>query len=416
MLPIANLSLSRGDLVKFIYMNVSQISKELKTSVPELTSVPDNILQGLITFVFTLVLFLLIYLVVKLVQTGFNTRLRRWAKSSETEFDDILLAWANSIGWPVAAVVAILLGDSLFGYPVLVTNLLNPIVVLVLVLYSVRAVTELSDYFIKRFIYEKQREEMADFQAESRSDDPGADASPAGKSVIKADYSPKIDSSLGKLISVGAKAGIWILAAIIVLQNLGVNVSALVGGLGLAGLAIGFAVQNILEDIFAYFSIYFDKPFRRGDFVSAGTHSGTVEAIGIKSTRLKTLQGQQLVVPNNDIVNARVDNYKRMETRRIERELGVVYETDSELLKKVPEFIEQAISGVDDVEFDRAHLERFGDSAVIYQYVYHVQSKDFGTYMNAQQQVNFRILDIFAENGVEFAYPTQLVIQRSERK
>ncbi len=206
------------------------------------------------------------------------------------------------------------------------------------------------------------------------------------------------------------KGVIWVGAALFFLSNIGINITSFIAGLGIGGVAIAIALQNILGDIFASFSIYFDQPFEIGDFVVLGDDMGTVEHIGIKSTRIKALQGHELVISNKELTSTRIKNYKQMDKRRATFDIGVTYGTPHEKAKKIPEIIEGIIKDIELTEMDRVHLKEFGDSALNYEVVYYVLSNDYNDYMDAQQDINFQIMEAFEDEGIEFAYPTRTIM------
>lgn len=217
------------------------------------------------------------------------------------------------------------------------------------------------------------------------------------------------DTSVIRVLTVIVNVSIWIISLIILLQNAGVNVSAVVAALGVGGIAIGFALQSVLTDLFAYFSIFFDKPFKVGDFITFDDKSGEVEKIGIKTTRVKTLQGEQLVVPNTMLTESEVNNFKKLKERRVFFDIGVTYQTPYEKVKNIPKILENCMKGIDLVRFDRAHFKEYGDSALIFEVVFSVDSDDYLIYMDKRQQVNLNILKDFEKNKIDFAYPTQTV-------
>lgn len=206
-----------------------------------------------------------------------------------------------------------------------------------------------------------------------------------------------------------AKIALWIVVGLLILENLDVEVDSLVASLGIGGIAVALAVQNMLGDLFASLSITMDKPFAIGDFVVVDEFAGTVEDIGLKSTRIRSLSGEELVFSNTDLLNSRIRNYKRLQERRIVFSVGVVYGTPSDQLARIPEMIEAVISPLADVRFDRAHLDSMGDFALNYEIVYYVQEPEYDTYMDVQQEINLGIYRRFEQEGIEFAYPTQTV-------
>jgi len=199
---------------------------------------------------------------------------------------------------------------------------------------------------------------------------------------------------------------VWTVALLMLLTNLGVQIMPLVAGLGIGGVAIALAVQNILGDLFASLSIALDKPFRVGDFLVLGEEKGTVEAIGIKSTRLRSLSGEQIILSNGDLLKSRVRNYGLLFERRMAFKVGIVYETERALVAEVPAIIEKAIRAQPKTRFDRAHFASFGESALLYEAVYTVLDAEYNTAMDIQQAVNLALIDEFARRGIEFAYPT----------
>ena len=202
---------------------------------------------------------------------------------------------------------------------------------------------------------------------------------------------------------------IWAIALIFVLDNLEIQITGLVTGLGISGIAIAFAAQSILNDLFNYFTIFFDKPFDIGDFIITGDYRGTIEHIGVKTTRIRSLSGEQLIISNTDLVNSRINNYKRMKQRRINFSFGLTYDTSLDKLKKVPEIVEKIIKSVDKTEFDRAHFAEYAVSSLLFQVVYYVKDSDYKVYMEVQQQINFELKEKLEELGVSFAFPTQTI-------
>ncbi len=205
------------------------------------------------------------------------------------------------------------------------------------------------------------------------------------------------------------KLVVWALALILLLDNVGVRISALVAGLGIGGLAVAFAAQKVLGDLFSYFSIFFDRPFEIGDFIIVDGLMGTVEHIGIKSTRVRSLGGEQLIFANTDLTNSRVRNYKRMVNRRVAFRLGVVYGTAASKVRKIPGMIEGIIKKTPGTRFDRSHFASYGDFSLDFETVYYVEGGDYNKYMDIQQGINLAIMDAFAREKIEFAFPTQTV-------
>lgn len=200
---------------------------------------------------------------------------------------------------------------------------------------------------------------------------------------------------------------IWLVVFILLLNNYGVNVSALVAGLGVGGIAVAFALQNVLKDIFSSFSIVFDKPFVVGDFIAAGDFTGTVEEIGIKTTRLRALSGEQVVISNGDLLETRVRNYRTLGQRRVVFNIKVGYETPAAKLAKIPPMIIKILEKMDDVRVDRVHLQSLTDFGPQYEAVFYVEKPDYSRMMDVTQQMYLEMFTAFEKEGIAFAVPVQ---------
>ncbi|MGD9951779.1 MAG: mechanosensitive ion channel family protein [Burkholderiales bacterium] len=207
---------------------------------------------------------------------------------------------------------------------------------------------------------------------------------------------------------------IWALALLFGLDQLGFDVTALVAGLGIGGIAVALAVQNILGDLFASAAIVLDKPFMVGDFIVVGTNAGTVEKVGLKTTRVRSLSGEQLVFTNAQLLNSQIRNFKQMQERRIAFGVGVTHETPLEKLRQIPAWLKAAVESQPQARFDRAHFKEYADFSLNFEIVYYVLSPDFGVYMDTQQAINLAIFEKFAQEGVRFAYPTRTLYIRQQ--
>ena len=207
-----------------------------------------------------------------------------------------------------------------------------------------------------------------------------------------------------------AKVILWSVITILILDNIpGIEVDSLIASLGIGGVAVALAVQNILGDLFASLSIALDKPFVIGDFLVIGDYRGTVERIGLNSTRIRSLYGEELVFSNSDLVKSRISNFKTMARRRINFELGIKGDTPYDKLVAIPDVLKEIVESQDQVTFDRAHFRTYGDFALIFDVVYHVEGPDYRQYMDIQQSINLDIFKRFEDEGIEFAYPTQTI-------
>jgi len=215
-------------------------------------------------------------------------------------------------------------------------------------------------------------------------------------------------SSLGVLRFL-AQLVVWTVVVLVGLSNLGVNVNGLVASLGIGGVAVALAAQNILGDLFASLSIVLDKPFRVGDFIIVDDFLGNVRSIGMKTTRVKSLGGEEIVFSNSGLLSSRIRNYKLMEERRVLFRFGVLYSTPVEKLKEIPRICREAVEQHDDLRFDRAHFASFGASSLDFEVVYWVLSSDYNRFMDRQQDINLYLFERLQARGMEFAFPTQTI-------
>lgn len=201
-----------------------------------------------------------------------------------------------------------------------------------------------------------------------------------------------------------ARAILWALVLLLTLDNLGVNITALVAGLGISGIAVALAVQNILGDLFASLSIVIDKPFVIGDFIVVDNYMGTVENVGLKTTRIRSVDGEQIIFSNGDLLKSRVRNYKAMYERRVVFGFDVIYETPVDLLEKIPALLRGFVEAQKKVRFDRAHLQGLKDNSLHFEMVYWVLDANYNLYMDIQQNINLAVLRTLSRAGVQFAY------------
>jgi small-conductance mechanosensitive channel len=209
------------------------------------------------------------------------------------------------------------------------------------------------------------------------------------------------------LIQFVVRVAVWSLALLLIFQNLGFDITALIAGLGVGGIAVALAAQSVLGDLFSSLAIILDRPFEVGDFIIFGEQMGTVEKIGIKTTRIRALSGEQIAVSNTDLVKTRVHNFKRMKERRVVLVLGVTYDTPADKLERIPSTVTEIIEKQEEVRFERAHFRSFGNSALEFEIVYWVLDADYTIYMDKQQSINFAIFRAFQDEGIEFAFPSQ---------
>jgi small-conductance mechanosensitive channel len=211
------------------------------------------------------------------------------------------------------------------------------------------------------------------------------------------------------VISKIIKISLWIITALLIASNLGLNITSLMAGLGIGGIAIAFALQNILGDLFSSFAIYFDKPFVVGDFVIIGEYKGTVEKIGIKTTRLIALQGEEIIISNKELTTSKIQNFKKMKKRRIVFEFHLIYDTSLDKLKKVNLIIADIIKKEKLSEFDRIHFSKFNNFSLDFEVVYYILSGNYSDYMDTHQNILFEIKKQFEKEKISMAFPTQTI-------
>lgn len=321
-----------------------------------------------------------------IVKTIILNRIRSLAKPPTNEWDNVAIGFLNSIDWPLYFTGAVYLAVHYIQLTeftnTIINTIINTLTTIVIGFYAIK----ISEAILRRAI---------------------------NLYIAKQSDKSRLDKTIISFINTIIRILLWLLVGLIVLENLGFNVTVLLGGLGVAGIAVGFALQSILADFFAFFSIYFDKPFKRGDFIVIGADKGTVVHIGIKSTRIQTLQGEELIVSNQELTSVRVNNFKKMEKRRIEFTFGVVYDTPNAKLKKIPTIVRKIIRNEKLASIDRVHFTELGDYSLNFEVVYFILDKDFKKYRDAQQRINLKLKDIFEKEGIEFAHPTQTLFHNS---
>ncbi len=304
-------------------------------------------------------------------------RMRSLAGSTGTQLDDMMVEVLKSTKFLFVALLGLWAGSRVLELPGVVFYGLEKIAIVVLVLQvGIWASKLLSEWL--RLLATRRAEE-----GEALTWISGVEW--AGKTVI------------------------WTAALLIGLENLGIDITGLVTGLGIGGIAVALAAQNILGDLFSAFSIYIDRPFVIGDFLAVGSQMGTVESIGMKTTRLRALTGEQLIFGNSDLVSSRIQNFGRLEERRATFVVGVTYDTAQERLEAIPKMIRETVEAQEKVRFDRSHFKEFGDSALVFETVYYVLVQDFLVKMNVQQAINLELKRRFDAESIEFAFPTQTI-------
>lgn len=315
--------------------------------------------------------FILLYLVKRIVLH----RLKKLTEKTETSIDNIIITVIEHSVIPLLYVLIVFAAINYLSFPDKIMSKIKVIVWIAVMFFILKGVTS----FVRFLIF--------------------------GSMKIKGEGEARKKQANGLILILDTT--IWIVGFIFLLGNLGYNITTLIAGLGVGGIAIALAAQTILGDLFAYFVIYFDKPFEIGDFISFDDKAGVVEYVGIKTTRIRILNGEQLVCSNKDLTDSRVHNFGRMEKRRVILKIGVVYQTTSAQLKEIPGIVKNIIESVENITFDRAHFMAFNNSSLDFEIVYYILTPDYNVHMNKQQEILLAIFERFEKEKIAFAYPTQ---------
>lgn len=332
-------------------------------------------------YLIALVIFLLSLILLKIIKRVLIDKLQKIAKKTKTDIDDTIVEIFKNIKPPFYFLFSLYLGIQFLKLNTIVNQSVRALFLIALIYESIIALQKIIEYITYIAIKKNGKDDQS------------------AKATIKT-------------LSIVIKIVLWSFGLIIILSNIGINISSLLAGLGIGGIAVALALQNILSDIFSSFSILIDKPFEVGDFIKIGNDLGTVEKIGIKTTRLRALDGQLLIVANKELTTARVQNFKKLKKRRALLKIGVTYETDSDKLKEIPKIIEEIIKKQKLAEFNRCHFKSFGDFSLNFEIVFYVNSTDYLEYMNTLEKVNLDIFEAFSNRKIDFAYPTNLIYKK----
>jgi small-conductance mechanosensitive channel len=314
---------------------------------------------------------------IKILFTFILIRLKAWAEKTTNTLDNkiVKLIEQNLVILLYLGIIYLSIGN-LNLHPIF-NRTLDALSIIIATFLGIRFVSSLAEYFLKIYWLTHEHDEI------------------------------DLDRSINAILP-AIRTVVWGIGLVFLLDNLGFDISAVVASLGIGGVAIALASQGILQDLFSYFSILFDRPFELGDFIVIENYLGTVEYVGIKTTRLKSVGGEEIIVPNKDLTSSRIRNFKRMQKRRVLFKFGVTYETTNEQLKVIPSLIKQAIESNENIIFDRAHFVAYRDFSLDFEVVYFVKTNDYSQYMDAQQQLNLKIKQEFDRLGIKFASPNQL--------
>lgn len=332
-------------------------------------------------YFWALILFIVYLIIFRIFHVVILGRLAHTAKTTKGDIDDMVVEVLRTVKPPFYSFLAFYFALEALVFPVFARKVVTAVLLIWIVYQCISVADILIDYIVRKRIYK--------------------------------DHGDKARAATGA-ISIMAKLSLWSVGLLLVLSNLGVDITALVAGLGVGGIAVALALQNILGDLFSSFAIYFDRPFLIGDFIVFGDKMGVVEKVGIKTTRIRALQGEEIVISNRDLTSAVVQNFKRMQERRIVFKFGVVYGTKPEKLEKIPVIVKKAVESAGNTRFDRAHFFQFGDFSLNYEVVYYVLSPDYNKYMDTNQNIHLGIVKAFASEGIEMAFPTKTVYLKKE--
>ncbi|NOY76389.1 MAG: mechanosensitive ion channel family protein [Calditrichaeota bacterium] len=337
------------------------------------------------TWIIAVLIFLVSLVAFKIIKKFVIRKLGVLAKRTKSSADDIILLFLEKTTFLMLVFMAIFLGSLVLSLPLTTRHIIQSIVIIVLLFQVAVWGNALISFGLD--LYKKKSTEK--------------DPSEATTMVAIA--------FVGRLI-------LYSIIILLSLDNLGINITALITGLGIGGIAVALAVQNVLSDLFASLSIVLDKPFVLGDFIIIDNYLGTVEHIGLKTTRVRSLSGEQLIFANNDLLKSRIRNYKRMYERRVVFSIGVTYNTPYEKLAAIPGMIREIVESKEQVRFDRAHFKSYGDYSLNFETVYWVKNPDYNVYMDIHQAINLEIFRKFTKEGIEFAFPTQTVYLEKENQ
>jgi small-conductance mechanosensitive channel len=329
----------------------------------------------ILDYLIVLAAFIVGFLLIRIIKSLVLKYLKSWAKRTAVTLDDIFIRIFEKTLLPLAYLCVFYLSIQHLTLNPTLNKIIEVLAIILLTVFGARFIVEIIRYTLRISWLKRESDETA-------------------------------ERSFNGILTV-IKVIIWGISIAFILDNLGFKISTVLAGLGIGGIAVALAAQAILGDLFSYFSILFDRPFEINDFVIVDDYLGTIENIGIKTTRIRSLSGEQVVFSNTDLTNSRLRNYKRMDKRRVLFRLGVVYQTSQKQLQEIPEIIKNIINNTADTVFDRVHFSSFGDFSLNFEIVYYVSSRDYNKYMDIQQEINFAIKEAFEKQQIEFAYPTQ---------
>ncbi|CAN5253315.1 mechanosensitive ion channel family protein [soil metagenome] len=309
-------------------------------------------------------------IVVRIVKIFLARKLRAWVQKSANKVDDLAERAVEKFAIPIASLWLIYWGLSTLTLSPNVARTINVAISIAIAFFVIRLISSVIEYILSSYI---RRQENAE---------------------------TKVKQVDGIMIIVNMV--IWLLGGLFLFDNLGYNVSVILTGVGIGGIAIALAAQNIVGDLFNYFVIFFDKPFEVGDAIKVDDKNGTIEYIGIKTTRLRSLTGEQIIIANSDLTRSRVHNFKRQETRRISFNINILHCVPVPRLRKIPQIIQTIIEEQPETRFDRAHFARFTEYGLVFEVVYFMTIADYNKFMHTQQEINLKLMEIFEQQHIYF--------------
>jgi small-conductance mechanosensitive channel len=320
-----------------------------------------------------------VFLFLRLLRHFSLQKLEKISQKTKNRIDNFLFNCLHSIHWLFYLVISLWIACRFLTLPPTFFRYFNYFILIIIVFSLVKISEKFIDYGTQKLVEERKEK------------------------------GEETNLSFINLINKVLRFLLWTVALLLLLQNLGFEVTALITSLGIGGVAIAFALQAVLGDFLAYFSIHLDKPFQVGDFITIGEEAGSIQRIGLRSTRLSALTGEELIISNQELTSKKIHNYKRMKERRVAFHFGVEYKTTASQLKKILSIIEDIFENLNDARLSRAHFKELGNSSLIFEVVYYVLTADYNQFMDVRQKINLELKSRLEKEKIEFAYPTQTI-------
>jgi len=331
----------------------------------------DTVLNWLTTNSTPIAVFLVVLLAFYTLKAVIIGRLRTISEKTKNDFDDFFVEALKTLRFVFGATVALLVAVLVSGINPFESIGFAVLVVAVVTFQVTRSIGVIFNYLVKKISKEER-----------------TNASVQGLKTI-------------------INVFIWIIGALTIVSVLGYNINSLIAGLGIGGIAVALAVQNVLSDVFSSFAIFFDRPFAVGDYILVDDKEGTVVAIGMKSTRIQSLRGEEIVMSNRNLTDAVVQNFGKLERRRVVQDLGFEYGTTNDQLSSLPNALEEIVNSESKAEFERAFFNDFGNSALEIKLTYYVNSPDYDEFTQIKHRLNLAIKARIEKEGASLAFPTQ---------